>query len=384
MRTNSPCKSYLDRRWRAESEYHSPSLGLFRERDANFWLSCTQMSAMPFPPCGCWVITGDIVILWQGVKGSRLHLPAGGMAGEKKGGGRWRTGHIDMRGILFHFDCSPAVFLYFSLFFLICFSPPIVYSSGLEPVGRIVPLKLLVLDLTSFHWLRRWPFLYVEHEEMCDCMHMKQTDTLCPLSVCIYCRYRWKCSPLLPQGHCFACDVWWLSFSILFLLTLSLNILLFFHRLLISIQRNHQAYTIESFFFFFTPRRCSPSHPLTSLSILHCSLSKLCLLTKGAPMFSQIGVEMGSSAIDKFHPRGDNWSCLFLRALSSVLSSPSNLTQTLHRKSGVIVKRSKPSRCFSLEYLCLAVGYLSCATYSKKDLLLMYVPQPGCMDGRFW
>lgn len=57
-------------------------------------------------------------------------------------------------------------------------------------------------------------------------------------------------------------------------------------------------------------------------------------------MLSQIGVEMSLCAIDKFHPRGDHQSRLFLQALSPLLSAASDLTQTLHRKSAVIVKQS--------------------------------------------
>lgn len=80
----------------------------------------------------------------------------------------------------------------------------------------------------------------------------------------------------------------------------------FFNHLLILIQRKPSGLHNRIFSFFLcAPHRSLPSHPLMSLSILHSSPSKLCLLTKGAPMLSQIGVEMGSSEIDKFHPRGN-------------------------------------------------------------------------------
>lgn len=82
----------------------------------------------------------------------------------------------------------------------------------------------------------------------------------------------------------------------------------FFHQLLILIQRkNHQAYTIESFFFSSFPSRRSLRHPTHSCLSPFCTLlHQLRLSTKGAPMLSQIGVEMGLSEIDKFHPRGDH------------------------------------------------------------------------------
>lgn len=66
----------------------------------------------------------------------------------------------------------------------------------------------------------------------------------------------------------------------------------FFHQLLILIQRkNHQAYTIESFFFFFLPfpSLSPPSHPLMSLSILHSSPSIAPLDKRGTDAFSDRG-----------------------------------------------------------------------------------------------
>lgn len=189
---------------------------------------------------------------------------------------------------------------------------------------------------------------------------------------------RQKCSLVPPQGHCFACGAWWLSFSILFSLSYCLWTSSFFHHLLILIQRIPSGLHNSIFYFFFTPRCSLPSHPLMSLSILHSSPSKLCLSTKGAPMLSQIGVEMGLSAIDKFHPRGDQYSCRFLLALSPVLSAPSNLTQTLHRKSGVIVKRSKPSCCFSPWNICVWLWHASLWLHAVKRICCWYIHP--CLD----
>lgn len=70
----------------------------------------------------------------------------------KKAGG-WRTEQIEMKGILFYFDCQQGMTLSFLLFF-----SPLVYCFGLGPVRRIMLLKLLVVNLTSFHWLRRVTF----------------------------------------------------------------------------------------------------------------------------------------------------------------------------------------------------------------------------------
>lgn len=90
-----------DRPRRCSVVPHSACLG------DNSWGS--SMPTRRFP-LGCWVITRNLVIVWEGVKGSRLHLPAGGIAGEKKkkkkNGGKWRTEQIEMKGILFHFDCQ--------------------------------------------------------------------------------------------------------------------------------------------------------------------------------------------------------------------------------------------------------------------------------------
>lgn len=123
-------------------------------------------------------------------------------------------------------------------------------------------------------------------------------EALCPLSA--GCLLPGKSALLyLPKGTALpSCFVFYLIFSLI----LSLNISCSFW-----FRENHRAYTIGSPFFF-TPHRCLPSHPLMSLSILHSSPSKLHLSTKGAPMLSQIGVEMGSCAIDKFHSRGDHES----------------------------------------------------------------------------
>lgn len=120
------------------------------------------------------------------------------------------------------------------------------------------------------------------------------TETLCPLSV--GCREsgakkKKKSSLLPPQGHCFA-YAWWLSFSHFILsLMLSLNILLFFISCSFWFRENHQAYTIESFFFFFLPfpSLSPPSHPLMSLSILHSSPSIAPLDKRGTDAFSDRG-----------------------------------------------------------------------------------------------
>lgn len=73
------------------------------------------------------------------------------MAGEKKRGGRWRAEQIEMRGILFFFDCLPGVILSFPFFYFFFSRLPIVYRIGPGPLRRIVPPKLLVVDFTSFH-----------------------------------------------------------------------------------------------------------------------------------------------------------------------------------------------------------------------------------------
>lgn len=144
----------------------------------------------------------------------------------------------------------------------------------------------------------------------------------------------------------------------------------FSHRLLILIQRelsglHNRIFSFFPFLFSFcSPHRTLLSHPLTSLSILHSSPSKLSFLTKGAPRLSQTGVEKGSAEINKFHPRGSRRFCV---SPPPILSAPSNLTRTLHRKP---VKQSKP--------ICRKLFYFSPPACLKQDLLLMDSPLPTC------
>lgn len=81
----------------------------------------------------------------------------------------------------------------------------------------------------------------------------------------------------------------------------------FFHQLLILIQRKPSGLHNRIFFFFLPSLPVALSAiPPTHVSLHFALFSINCASrTKGAPMLSQIGVEMGLSEIDKFHPRGD-------------------------------------------------------------------------------
>lgn len=211
---------------------------------------------------------------------------------------------------------------------------------------------------------------------MWNCMPSMQT---CRLTVTTHTRsytllivcwlYQAK-STLICIPRALLCLQWLMALFLYFILStiLSLSILLFPIACSFWFRENCQACTIESFLFFpFLFSFCSPhrtllSHPLTSLSILHSSPSKLSFLTKGAPRLSQTGVEKGSAEINKFHPRGSRRFCP-----PPLLSAPSNLTRTLHRKP---VKQSKP--------ICRKLFYFSPPACLKQDLLLMDSPLPTC------
>ncbi len=160
--------STLTDRGRISQSLARPVLGTTLEGATCQPLVVMQTAAKVFP-CGCWVITGNIVILWQGVKGSRLHLPAGGIAGEKKRGGRRRTEQIKMRGFLLFWLLARGV-SFFSIFFYHCL-PYWPWACEANHATKASRGRFNIISLTETSDL----FLYVEHEEMWNCMPSMQT-----------------------------------------------------------------------------------------------------------------------------------------------------------------------------------------------------------------
>lgn len=140
----------------------------------------------------------------------------------------------------------------------------------------------------------------------------------------------------------------------------------FSHRLLILIQRelsglHNRIFSFFPFLFSFcSPHRTLLSHPLTSLSILHSSPSKLSFLTKGAPRLSQTGVEKGSAEINKFHPRGSRRFCPPPHSFGPLKSDPDPPQEACKT-----VKTNLQKVVLLLSSACL-----------KQDLLLMDSPLP--------
>lgn len=226
-------------------------------------------------------------------EGSGLHLPAGEMAGERKRGGGWRTEQIEMRGIHFHFDCEPGVFLSF-LFFLFFFLP---LSITLTPGLWAEWCHDSVLWSIYHHFIDwdKWPFLYVEHEETWNCMPAMQTychyTNIHPhtpaLSLDVWYQAKRLCSTYTRALLCLQC--WWLSFSVLFSHSYCLWTSSFFSiTCSFWFRENHQAYTIESFFF-----HSLPSHPP------HVSLHSALFSIKIGPLDKR-----GTNA---FTDRGGDW-----------------------------------------------------------------------------
>ena len=113
-------------------------------------------------------------------------------------------------------------------------------------------------------------------------------------------------SLLPPQGHCFAPGAYILHILFSLSHTVSAHHFLFSSVAHFDSEKTIRLTQKNRVFLFLFPRCSPPCHPThSSLSILHSSPLKLCFLIKGAPMLSQMTVEMGLCAIDTFHPRGE-------------------------------------------------------------------------------
>lgn len=138
--------------------------------------------------------------------------------------------------------------------FFLFFSSTIVYRIGPGPVRRIVLPKLLVIDLTSFHWLRRVTFF------VCGAWRNVK-DSLSPhtdargrsVPGLLVVRYQPKMlTTPSPNGA---------AYFLYFML--SSNAVSEHPSVFSSVAQNHQAYTMESFFLY-SPSL--PAIPLTHVS----------------------------------------------------------------------------------------------------------------------
>lgn len=152
MRSNSPCKSYLDQRWQTKAGYHSPSFGLswgqlWREQHANLWLSCRRCCS-PLAVGSSEGAQSSCDKVWRGAD---YTCQQEGWLERRKGREIEDRANRDER--------NPSVLIASQGWFFFFFFPStIVCRIGPGPVRRIMQPKLLVADLTSFHWLRRVTF----------------------------------------------------------------------------------------------------------------------------------------------------------------------------------------------------------------------------------
>lgn len=281
MGANSPCKSNLHQHRQAGHHCPSwPSRAQTNTGGSNVPTYGWDSDSCNAVPLWLVVIRGYKVICWQCVKGSRSHLPAGGMAEENKREDRWRAEQIEMRGFHFHFDCSPGVFLSFFL------SLSIVLALGL--CGELYHQSLSWPILHNLiHW-DEWPFLYVEHEVMWNCMqtHCDHTHThylRCLFIVwyqadMLFCFHKGIALLVVPDGTVF------LFYS--FFLSLPVSAF-FFHHLFILIQRKPSGLHIKVFYPL--PCCCFPSYPLMSLHFVLFTIKIVPLDKRATKAFTDRG-----------------------------------------------------------------------------------------------
>lgn len=203
------------------------------------------------------------VILWQGVKESRLHLPAGGVAGEEKKENIEKGKRDEMNPLPSWLLANGVSFLSFFPSFIVCHIGP-------GPGSRAVLPKLLVVDLTPFHWQETSDLFCIwsmkKHESgmpMIQTYHLIHPHALSSLSF-VVCYQGGKRSPPPTQRHRSASGAWWLSFSISLSHTVCKLPFLFSVTCSFWFKENYQAYTIEAFFLSLS---LLPAHPPTRASL---------------------------------------------------------------------------------------------------------------------
>lgn len=285
--------------------YHGPSPGLsgWRLRGATHKLlgfSCWRC----YFPFRSRAVTQNGLLVWQGVKGSRLHLPVEGKLEwfEGKWGLMENTENRNERNPL------PVSLLassnsFFSLY--IFYSSTIVCHVGLRLVGQVKLPGLFVVDFVISLTETGDLFLYVEREEKwktrCHYTQMHE-DTLrwfCQLS-----GIKQKCFSLRPRGHRHP------NVS-----QLPLNAVSEHSSFLPSVVHFDLEKTTSLaqwiLLFFFTPCRSLP-YPPTLVPSSFCALPcHYCASRQKGPWCLWTREERWSSIIDKSHLRGGQWPHFF-------------------------------------------------------------------------
>lgn len=271
-------KSYLDQCWQAQGWI---SWSLTRAVWVTSWGNDSQA-----PGFSCWrrcfplrsrAVKQNVLLVWQGVKGSRLHLPVEGNLERGKWGLMEKIENRNERNslpllLLARSDSSPPYIFY---------SSTVVYHTGPGPVRQISRRSFFCGGFCHFiDWEDDFFFFFCmwsrKKSEIPVVITRRHMRTLCLVLSVVW--FQAKMVLLCTGGHC-GTAVFWFPFS-----SISERSLVFSFSCPFWFQENYQSHTMDSFIFLYSLPLSTIPHNLVPprLALFHPAVS--CLSTKGPAM----------------------------------------------------------------------------------------------------